>query len=344
MTEIANISKRNPVYDCAKGLGILFVVMGHCLAFGSQFYTKFHVLFFFVFAGLMLKADLILDIKKLWENIRKFFKRYGLPYIICNSAFILFHNLFAKFNLINFENYSLNTIFIKLIKTICLMSHSEQLCGAIWFLRSLFWGLTALAIIIFISHLIKINKYITYGIVSIVLIILTTINNNSALFYFSQSILCLIIGDILKNYISNFKLNFLWLIFPALIMIYLVPFVKNTAMSVILYGFLGFMFIYQISFLLNKYSAFIFNVVEYIGKNTLPILCLHFLCFKLVSYLYLLFTNSNISQLSSFPILYNQNYQWLLCILYLLSGIIIPLLLYQIYLKTKAIVIRRNAQ
>lgn len=213
MSEELQIKKRNPVYDCAKGLGILFVVMGHCYAFGYQFYTKFHVLFFFIFAGFMLRSECITDIKSLWQNLVKFWKRYAIPYILCNSIFLVFYNFFVAFHIIAYDSrYSSITSFItidilisKLIKIFLLIASSEQLCGATWFLRSLFWGLATIAIILYITN--KIDKKIVYGTVGIVLFVLIMFFDNKLLFLYAQSILCIILGDYFKQYINKIVSN-----------------------------------------------------------------------------------------------------------------------------------------
>lgn len=341
-----SIKKRNPIYDCAKGLGILFVVMGHCYAFGYQFYTKFHVLFFFVFSGLMLKSDNINDLKCLGQNLCKLWKRYALPYIICNSIFLMFYNVFVKYHLItNDYRYSvgvhlisLDIFFRKLVKILFLLSPSEQLCGATWFLKSLFGGLFFITILLFTTS--KYNKKIVYIITSIVFIISSIIIDNKFLFLFSQCILCLIIGDCLKKYITKFASNTHIYVLGFAIMILLIGiyFVKIKILSIILCSIFGFIFMIQCSMFLKEYLNRIYVFFVYIGQRTMPILCLHLLFFKLITYIYILITNSDINSLGIFPSIQSINHPIFLNCLYIIVGILFPILCNLIYKKTKSLI------
>ncbi len=87
---LENFKIRNDIFDCAKGLGIIFVVMGHASAFGQNFYTKFHVLFFFFFAGYMFNNYKLIDFYNLNLYIKKIWKRYAFTYILCNIIFLMF--------------------------------------------------------------------------------------------------------------------------------------------------------------------------------------------------------------------------------------------------------------
>lgn len=342
--------KRNPVYDCAKGLGILFVVMGHCGALGSGFYTKFHVLFFFIFAGLMLHTDCLSNLKSLWINICKFWKRYALPYVICNSIFLCFYNFFLKYHLITNDcRYSTEITYItynvfvaKLIKIIMLLASSEQLCGATWFLRSLFFGLFFVATLLFITS--KFNKKVVYIITSIIFIVLSILIYNKLLFLFSQCILCLIIGDCLKKYITKIASNIYIYIFGGSVMILLLSiyFIKIQILLIILCAIFGFIFMIQGSLFLKEYLNRSYDFFVYLGQRTMPILCLHLLCFKIVTFLYIVITNKDISLLGTFPSIISVNHPVILSTSYTIIGVLLPVLCYRLYviIKNKIIKIR----
>ena len=339
----SKIKQRNPVYDCAKGLGILFVVMGHCYALGYQFYTKFHVLFFFVFSGLMLKSDSIVNLNSLWQNICKFWKRYALPYIVCNSMFLIFYNVFIKYHLITSDfRYStsiayidLNILVTKIIKIFLLIASSEQLCGATWFLRSLFWGLLSIVIILFITK--KINKFVVFAITSVFLIALTIMFDNRLLFLYVQSVLCIIIGDLFKDYIhkitSKKRIYEFW--GSAIMILLSIYFIRIKVLSMLICAIFGFIFMLQSSLIIEKYAKQIYNLLIYLGQNTIPILCLHLLSFKIITYLYVIITNSDIFLLGAFPSISNTNHQFILSFAYTTIGILLPILCYQIYIGCK---------
>lgn len=88
-------------------------------------------------------------------------------------------------------------------------------------------------------------------------------------------------------------------------------------------------------------SVFVGHIKEMmvrIGYNTLSIVLMHFLCFKLVSYAYLQIRGLDQIYLASFPVLYNApRYLW---VLYTIVGVSVPLAVNYIYIKVKKIAFR----
>ena len=91
---------------------------------------------------------------------------------------------------------------------------------------------------------------------------------------------------------------------------------------------LGWYLIMDISKIICKNKT-----LEYLGKNTMPILLLHLTVFKLVSYLYLVITNNDLLLLASFPVVYLTP-EWFRFI-YAIAGTVIPILLYIPYKRAK---------
>lgn len=71
------------------------------------------------------------------------------------------------------------------------------------------------------------------------------------------------------------------------------------------------------------------DLLVYIGNKTLYILTFHFLAFKLVSYLYILYDNQPLKNLSQFPVLQNTNH--LMWLVYSFVGIAIPILIWELF-------------
>lgn len=77
-------------------------------------------------------------------------------------------------------------------------------------------------------------------------------------------------------------------------------------------------------------SAFLDNIkhinklLVFIGQNTMPIILLHFLAFKVITYAQICLYGLPKFYLASFPILYNKPY-WF--IFYTIAGIFIPIIL-----------------
>ena len=83
----------------------------------------------------------------------------------------------------------------------------------------------------------------------------------------------------------------------------------------------GWYFIYELAYFISK-SNKIAKILQYIGKNTMPILILHFIAFKVINIIGVLILNQDRSLISKFPVAFKNNYIW---IVYTVSGIILPL-------------------
>ena len=342
-----NKKQRNPIFDSAKGLAILFVVLGHATAPFCDFYTSFHVLFFFIFSGLMYKNNEDYSLIGFKNYIIKLVKRYAIPYILCNLCFLLLYNLFVRYSLITHDNrynagisyLTYSDFIISAVKHIFMISRSEQLCGAIWFLKSLFWGLLSLYILRFLTQ--KFNKFFIYFFTLLILsIVFYYYSSIGVIFYYIRTLGLLIVGDILKvcvfQNISKKNLFYIGiLLFPFLIV--KVCNIRQELLSIILLGVLGFYFIICTCTFFYKYSKFIFGILEFLGQHTLSILCFHMLGFKIFTYYRILKSDLPIFYLGEFPVLKcNYIYETLL---YTITAILSALLLEYLYKKIKRCVI-----
>ncbi|MBE7711518.1 MAG: hypothetical protein E7Z92_05190 [Cyanobacteria bacterium SIG31] len=330
-------AKRNPIYDIAKEICILFVVAGHCNAPMHNFYTSFHVLFFFILAGMFFNEQSVNTFNLLKQYIIKIWKRYAKPYILCNLSFLLFYNLFIKYYLITVDprlnssiNYlTTNEIAIKALKHITLVSSSEILCGATWFLKSLFWGLLSLAFLNYILNSLKIKKtYIYFVLIFLCEIALFYFSPQyyRLIFYYAQTFLFLLLGELIKNFTNiNQKNSFILFILTSLTIFGINNLVAINFIKIPLLGIFGFYFVLSLSIIIQKYSKLLNKIFEYVGQHTISILCLHFLAFKIVTYFIIIYNSYNLRLLGSFPVLTST--KLLLSILYLVGGITIPLLI-----------------
>lgn len=142
--------------DMIKGIAIILMVLGHCRVPFMHFIYLFHMSVFIMASGYCLK-------EKSSENFRAFFlflkKRIigiWLPYVIFNSLFTVFHNVFIKINfysddirLLNYFRYfdlgatsltnpmSFTDTVGNIGKTL-LFGGATELGGAMWFLAVLF--------------------------------------------------------------------------------------------------------------------------------------------------------------------------------------------------------------
>ena len=321
-------NSRNSLFDIAKGLCICFVVAGHCYAPYYQFYTSFHVLFFFILSGLFFEDKYFTTVNDLKSYIAKIWKRYAIPYIACNISFLVFYNFFIQHHIITHDSriqtihyLTYNDIVLKIIQHVLLISSSEQLCGATWFLKSLFWGLLSFSVLKFVTQ--KINKYYLYGLIIIVAFLITNYINNNFIFYYFQALVLLCIGAVIKNVKLNtlFKESFLIVILLAIIICFL-ECINIKMLKVIMLGFCGFYFVIFLSNIINQSSKFLSKIFEYLGKHTMCILCLHLFAFKFITYLIVSCNHLSVDILGTFPAI-RQSYG--IAFMYLLSGICFPI-------------------
>lgn len=276
----------------------------------------------------------------------------------------MFHNFFLDINFYTdnplFEKalqgngfglknyYTIPTAILKTFYTLILAS-AEQLGGATWFLKVLFFitifscfGCFILKKLIKNQKIFEISQAAIYTILLFSGFILHLKNFNfyaigtmlscSAIFY---------LGILYKKYNEKIKINFP--LFFSCFLILLFCYINNTQkfeiagnyynnpVWLILASSSGFFFIIYLSQLSEKIK-FIQNVLSYIGKHTIAILCLHFLFFKIITYLQVLIYNQPDYMLAAFPGLFSQNGWW---IAYGIVGIAGPLITLEVYKKLK---------
>ena len=86
----------------------------------------------------------------------------------------------------------------------------------------------------------------------------------------------------------------------------------------------GWIFIYILSEIKFPWN----NFLEYAGRKSIWIVGLHFLSFKIVSYIYVYVTKANIIELAKYPVISKSNCIW---IAYTIVGIIVPLCIAKVY-------------
>ena len=74
------------------------------------------------------------------------------------------------------------------------------------------------------------------------------------------------------------------------------------------------------------------RLFNYIGKNTIIILALHFLCFKAVNYIIVVKYNLDLSNISIFPVIGNHE-SWF--VVYSLFGVLIPIIVKFLFDQSK---------
>ncbi len=361
-----NDNSRNLTFDIAKGLGIVIIVLTHIIAsqhFSFYFLLLFRVSLFFVISGYFFKHLYCENLENLKIFIKKKIKTIYLPFVLTNLGCILFHNFFFKIhlltnnplysNMIGYrEIYSGITIIKKVLYNF-VMYEFEVMVIPIWFLSALFWISICFCIGSFLlNKLIKKDRFFEPLRALIVLLCLGLgfycYKTGFNFYRIGTMLSCatpFYIGVLYRKYAANLSLNIYTLIISFLILVIcnvfnpkhfeLVHNNYNNPFWLIITSIFGFIFIISISEFIKKKNEFLSKLFNYIGQNTVIILCLHILSFKLVNVVQILFFGYTPSEkiLSSYLIYNPHNDLW--CLAYLLAGIFVPCMIKEIYLRIK---------
>ena len=341
--------------DILKGIAIILMVTCHAGAPFSQFVYLFHMAVFFIASGYFYKDKYSNDIGGLFNGIKQKIKGLYVPFVLWNTFFVLLHNLFINVNVYsdnpsisnyignNFVNttnyYDLKTMGIQVLKGM-LFSSKEQLLGAYWFIKVLFViSVTYMIVDYFIRKFNK-RKWCIQGFISIGLLATgfycsikgITVKEleivcSCYILYFFGNILgdnhLIQIGHATKGLIVVFFSTVLLLFFCKFGSIslgsnkYVNPFFFMAA------SLAGWALLINISSLLQKVTSGLKNVLIYVGKNSLTIMLFHFLAFKIVTVLVVVFAKLPLFCIAAFPNLYGDKYS--LWVAYSLAGVLVPL-------------------
>ncbi len=336
-TETTLPSNRDISFDIAKGIAIILMVVGHS---GTSNYIKdfiylFHISAFYFISGYFFN-DKYIGKKKLFIK-RKILQLYK-PFVIYGIIFLILSPLFFKLHIIN--DFSNKVVLLKDLFGTIIFKHVETLLIPFWFLRSLF---TVSIIFLFIRWTFhKYRKKDLFTITSVIILFcigaFLSIKNIHLPSQIQREILVLFFyasGFYIKKYNINFTSNkyIITSLFIALCIlafffkIDLVGSYFNNIIGLIVSSYIGIYFLISISKYISKYN-YPSNILSTIGRNTIPILALHFLSFKIITLLIVYIEGLPIEFLSQWPTLHGefmkQTYWWLL---YSMIGIIVPLLL-----------------
>lgn len=100
------------------------------------------------------------------------------------------------------------------------------------------------------------------------------------------------------------------------------------------------MFLYELSYFISKNRKLADGIIV-IGKNTIAVVILHFLCFKIVSFIGIIITDAPEYVLACFPTYMKTGVWWAA---YTIIGVGIPVLLSVIYKLIKQKVVSKCLQ
>lgn len=365
---------RNHYIDYMKGIAIVFVVYGHTFGIFHDWVYLFHVPVFFMLSGYCWNSDYAVSKESVIGFVYKRFIRLLIPYFVFNILLVVLFNVLLSANL-----YTDNQEFLKILGTtpvyqytvsrlsasqilyncyrvLNLDMHAIQLGGASWFLYVLFAVCSIHCVIEHLAIKIKTAKvryavWVCLFVGILVLAQMITEGAGDGTYHIRHlripaAYSCYLVGVGFKKLkipvipkkpavlgIGSFILLFVLLKHGT---IELSKCVITNPLFLVSCTVLGW-------FMIGALSCFLVNsritVFEYIGRHTFPIILLHFLVFKLVTFIYLQATNKSLLLLASFPVFFNTGE--LMKIVYSLAGVVIPILLNTAFMNI--IKYRRNS-
>ena len=334
--------KRSAAIDAAKAIGIILVAIGHAIMNQENvnkidlpillgMINQFHMPLFIAISGYLYSAKY--NDHPVKGCIDKF-KKYYIPFLKYNLAYLLLHNVFASLHLVDEMNgngkYGLKEYGVHFVKAT--LGFREYFSGALWFLRTLMVILIIFTLADFVIDKLFHGKgrICLLGAMSLILYFASMYLPIPDLMDIPATLgytLTFFMGQLYKCLKLNDKMvrgKYIWIVLGAFITIFAA--VNNSygigrlpyyiGFPVSMAGILMVVMIAQVSVVKNS------RLLGILGKYTMEIMALHFLCFKLVSLLYIKVHHLEIGRLADYPVVIGSGGAW--WILYAIVGLALP--------------------
>ncbi len=354
--------RRDPVLDSMRGIGIVLMVLGHSGFPGTDFIYLFHMALFFMLSGWFFSLQ---------GGLAHFVKRkvltLWLPFVLANTAFTVLNNLFLKLNILTGDERILaipgnvvttpTTLKDVIGRTAhwCVFDGGTQLGGAMWFIQALFQISILYALVEFILQKLLRGGDTLYlqGLISGVLLWVGwrcgLAGWNIWGLGIAASCYCLFyLGTVLRRTARDNVKTSHRIIFAAAAFALLLVLGRFGSVGLAGNGYPGPIFLLAASLagwvLVREIACLaaplprVSAVLGYLGRATMPIVILHFLSFKLVTWLGLLATGGESYLLAAFPTYFTGGAWWLA---YTAAGLALPLAADWVYKRVKAAVIKK---
>lgn len=355
------VTKRNSVVDIMKGIAIILVVMGHTYTkYIYNFISLFHVTIFFIISGYCFNNAYLETRKSFFELLRKRLLSLWLPYVAYNFIALLFQNFFLKIGFLTSDKLAYEKLGAALLDGYCLpislkeslvcifksfiFMNSRPFVGGLWFLGGLFFVTFLYCFIQFILQKIHLEKY--HIVISFFLLCLgflfEKLDFDSKMSLIKQLDIILIceimfvlgviirtkkVMDRLANLSFSIKIFIVGICFSLLVICSLnnsISIAGRVIVNPIFYlmvSLLGFILVYTVSHFIN--NSYFKRIFIFLGQHTIPILALHTLAFKIITYMQVNIYGNDMIALSSYPVLENT---LIWSVLYVLAGVLVPLI------------------
>ncbi len=374
LNELAKVEKlASRIYeiDIVKALAIILMVVGHSGAPHTGFIYLFHMSAFFIASGFVYKSSSSDSLKEIVKTVIRRVKQLWVPFFVWNAVFTLLNNAFLLLNIYTDDPAVLNYVSEEYIVFHHVMSTKEMLVniikgflfagstdmgGAFWFLRVLFVISVLYCVLDYGIKLLFGEKYCfpMQAAVAVILLVLSYYLNTRGVTFFSINYITMFyyayfVGHLLDIFKDRLMirgvLKQLAVFAGSFILLLGLYWIKRRAsysvtvfpLFLLVSALSGWCLLFSCASLLS-YTA-LKKAMVYVGKNTLPIMILHFLAFKAVAALIVRVYRLPHFCVAAFPNLYGEKGLWWM--LYSLVGMVLPLICYEVYLCVKKRILTR---
>lgn len=361
-TACVKVNGRDQTLDLLKGMGIFLMIYRHARGPMSDFVLLFHMAIFFIASGYLYHVQYAGDGRSVGMYIVKKIRGLYLPYFLYASAFVMLNNLFLRLNIytdnpaflqaegIEVAYTSLGSYYgvgtmLKKIVDVALFRSGTQIGGALWFFQTLFLVLILYTVIEYTARkLLRDEQHIVFSqlIVSLVFLCLGYYCHlaNRSMHGFNRvfSVYVLIhIGRILKQYhmmervVKHGKRPvYVILAFVVLALGYQrgnialdKNNIENPAFFLVM-SLTGWLLMYLLASFLTQHRSWLNAGIAYLSQHSIPVIAMHFLGFKIVSWISVCIYGQEPFMIAAFPVLQISGLWWLA---YTAVGIAFPLAL-----------------
>jgi len=349
-------SARIEEIDIIKALGILCVAAGHAAAPFARFLYLFHMAVFFIASGFCFKSRSASSLRNLLLTIVKKLRQIWLPFFIWNSIFALLNNFFIRINVytaqaaleeyvqgkyIHPHKFMTAAAIWKVIKRGFFFREGTQIGGAFWFLRTLFMVQILYYVVEFLlQKTVKAHTDLAQAAVSAILLGVGYYCSLQRLyvngFGKTASFYCLFyLGHVLAGHKSRLA-RLSWkhflpaggISFLCLVFLWTKGAISFAQLRYVNPGFMlisslcGWVMLYSAAYFLRQVVSVKQLLLE-IGKRTISVVLFHFLAFKLVAAVVVLYYGLPAFCIAAFPTLYGEKGLWWLA--YTVAGTGVPI-------------------
>lgn len=362
-TDVSMKGGRDRRIDFIKGMGILLMVYRHARGPASDFVLLFHMAIFFMASGWLLNTKYAGDGTQMKKYIGKKLRGLWVPYVCFNTLFVICNNIFLRLNIYTDNpmflkadgiereyahlgtHYDLSRMLKEIIKVLCFQGGTE-LGGALWFFNALFFVLVLYMVIQYIlERMLRREMFVevAQAVIAVCFLVCGYLCYRKGIYAYGMnrvlSYYILVYAghicrkwDVLDGVFRKLHPAVVTLLAAAVLLalyhrgsINLAGNAYTNPGYLLVASFAGWTMLFGIGTMAGELKkSRVLDGIQYISIHAVPIIGLHFLCFKAVSLMAVGFYGMKPYMLAAFPVLMTTEWWW---IGYVAVGIAVPLVM-----------------